>query len=396
VVSKTSPQLFQPARWLVTGGCGFIGCNLIKRLISEGAAHIRILDNLSVGTRSDLSRVCTFTESCVEELHNVPPSSILTPHFSPVHLLVGDIRDPDTCLAAAHGTDIIVHLAANTGVAPSVENPRMDMEINVIGTLNMLEAARQSSVKRFIFASSGAPVGECEPPIHEELAPHPVSPYGASKLAGEGYCSAYYRTFSIETVSLRFGNVYGPLSSHKSSIVAKFIRQALAGEVCEIYGDGNQTRDFIYIDDLVEAIIKVAVALSLSLRSVGDNHENDHGFSPLGSYQLTRKEIGDRAFSARPSSFSARPSSMSLGKVAGELFQVATNNEHTVNEVAAMLFTELKQHGTDMRIAHGHPRLGDVKRNFSDIRKARRLLNWSAQTHIEKGLRQTVEWFLSL
>ena len=109
-------------------------------------------------------------------------------------------------------------------------------------------------MKRFVFASSGAPVGEVKLPIHEELAPHPVSPYGASKLAGEGYCSAYYRTYGLETVALRFGNVYGPGSTHKGSVVAKFIRQALAGETLEIYGDGTQTRDFIYVDDLIKAI----------------------------------------------------------------------------------------------------------------------------------------------
>ena len=114
-----------------------------------------------------------------------------------------------------------MHLAANSGVAPSVENPLYDMDVNVRGTFNMLEAARKNSVKRFIFASSGAPLGEVEPPIHEEIAPKPVSPYGASKLAGEAYCSAYYRTFGLKTISLRFGNVYGPRSKHKSRILSR-------------------------------------------------------------------------------------------------------------------------------------------------------------------------------
>ena len=130
----------------------------------------------------------------------------------------------------------------------------------------MLEAARKNSVKRFVFASSGAPVGECNPPIHEELPCHPVSPYGASKLAGEGYCSAYYRTFGVETVALRFGNVYGPGSGHKNSVIAKFIKQAMNGEPLEIYGDGKQTRDFIYIDDLIEAI-----RLSATVERIGGN-----------------------------------------------------------------------------------------------------------------------------
>ena len=139
---------------------------------------------------------------------------------------------------------------------------------------------------------------EVEPPIHEKLAPKPVSPNGASKLAGEGYCSAYYRTFGVKTVALRFGNVYGPGSTHKSSVVAKFIKQAIGGEQCEIYGDGSQTRDFIYIDDLTEAILKAAM------------------------YQ---KEPG-------------QPGNLLPW---GEVFQIATNKEHTVNEVARMLQTML-------------------------------------------------------
>ena len=130
----------------------------------------------------------------------------------------------------------------------------LDCTTNVFGTLNYLEACRHNAVPRFVFASSGAPIGECKPPIHEELAAHPVSPYGASKLAGEAYCSAYARSFGIETVALRFGNCYGPLSNHKSSVVAKFVRDACRPCV-EIYGDGHQTRDFIFVEDIVEAIM---------------------------------------------------------------------------------------------------------------------------------------------
>lgn len=339
-------SLLTSHRWLITGGAGFIGCNLIKRLVAEGVPYIRVLDNLSVGSREGLRRVCAFTEKEV--------SSLLTPDSSLVDLVVADIRDPSACLHAVKGVDVIVHLAANTGVAPSVENPRVDMETNVIGTLNMLEAARVNGAKRFIFASSGAPVGECEPPIHEELVPHPVSPYGASKLAGEGYCSAYYRTFGVNTVCLRFGNVYGPLSSHKSSVVAKFIRQALAGEICEIYGDGNQTRDFIYVDDLVDAIVKVAHS------------------GPAESYQ------------------SGVPDS-----VAGQIFQIATNKEHTVNEVIEILRRQLHNStGLVLQASNMSPRVGDVRRNFSDTSKARRFLNWGAMVRLDQGIARTLDWFL--
>jgi len=325
--------------WLITGGCGFIGTALIKTLIQDGQAAIRVLDNLSVGSREDLKRVCDFKEISIEALSS--DSNDLS--SDKVELVVGDIRNCETCLLCAKDTDVIVHLAANTGVAPSVEDPKADMMVNVIGTFNVLEAAKRNSVGRFVFASSGAPAGEIEPPIHEEIAPRPVSPYGASKLAGEGYCSAYYRTFGIKTVVLRFGNVYGSGSSHKSSVVAKFIRQGLKGETCEIYGDGNQTRDFIYIDDLVDAILKAALF--------------DKG---------------------------------------GEIFQIATSKEHTVNEVAEILKEELGQKGAILRIEHSSPRKGDVRRNFSDTAKARKYLGWQAEVNLREGIRRTVDWFSSV
>jgi UDP-glucose 4-epimerase len=335
-----------PDKWLITGGCGFIGTALIKNFFRDDHYRIRVLDNLSVGSREDLSRVCNFKEISINNLSSdyTGLSSVNIPLSSEtVQLLVGDIRDPETCLMSARDIDVIVHLAANTGVLPSVENPRADMEANVIGTLNVLEAARQMSVKRFVFASSGAPAGEVEPPIHEEIAPHPVSPYGASKLAGEGYCSAYYRTFGIKTVVLRFGNVYGSGSSHKSSVVAKFIRQGLKGETCEIYGDGEQTRDFIYVDDLVDAILKAALF--------------DSG---------------------------------------GEIFQIATSKEHTVNEVAKILKEELGQKGAAVHLVHSSPRKGDVRRNFSDTAKARKFLGWQAEVDLREGIKRTVDWFMDV
>jgi len=205
-------------KWLITGGCGFIGRNLIARLLSEEGNDIRVVDNLSVGTADDLRTVGEFNlVKLTEDSMDVPNG---------LELLVSDIKDSVSARKACHGIDIIVHLAANTGVGPSVEDPMADCEANVIGTLNYLEAARLNDVKRFVFASSGAPAGEVEPPIHEEIVPKPVSPYGASKLAGEGYCSSYFRCFGIETVALRFGNVYGPRSAHKSSVVAKFVDTA--------------------------------------------------------------------------------------------------------------------------------------------------------------------------
>ena len=319
--------------WLITGGCGFIGTALIKSLMEEGGHGVRVVDNLAVGTRDDLASVCEFTEG--------PGEGPIAPG---VELVVGDILDEDLALRAAEGADAIVHLAANTGVMPSVEDPRADCRTNVFGTLNFLEAARHAGVERFVLASSGGTViGEAEPPIHEEMAPHPVAPYGASKLAGEGYCSAYFQTFDIQTVALRFGNVYGPLSGHKNSVVARFIKRASQGEVLEIYGDGTQTRDYIFIEDLIRAI-----KLSATVEGVG-----------------------------------------------GETFQIATNAETTVREIADRLIPALAAAGIkDVEVRNTDARRGEVRRNFADTSKAKRMLGWQAQTNLDEGLRRTVEWFM--
>ena len=321
--------------WLITGGCGFLGTSLIKRLIVEGGHAIRVIDNLSVGSKADLQEACNFHEIDIASIGGVPDC---------VELIVGDILDEELAINVTKGMDIIVHLAANTGVGPSVEDPRSDCYANVIGTFNYLEAARKNQVGRFIFASSGAPAGEVEPPIHEELPPHPVSPYGASKLAGEGYCSAYNKTFGIDTVSLRFGNVYGPGSKHKSSVVAKFIRHALDGEMLEIYGDGAQTRDFIFIDDLINAVM---------LAAARDN-------------------------------------------VGGEVFQIASSKETTVCEITELIIRVLGDNGiTGIKVENSEIRLGDVRRNFSDTRKAKERLGWIPKMSQEEGMARTVAYFLN-
>ncbi len=323
--------------WLVTGGCGFIGVALIRSLVEEGGHAVRVVDNLSVGEREDLARVCEFVETSPADIGAVRSGS-------PVELVVGDILDEGLALGAARGADVIVHLAANTGVMPSIEDPRADCMSNVVGTLNYLEAARHNGVKRFVFASSGGTtIGEAEPPIHEEMVPHPVSPYGASKLAGEGYCSAYYRTFGVETVALRFGNVYGPLSGHKNSVVARFIKRAQGGEVLEIYGDGTQTRDFIYVGDLIRA-----VRLSATVEGVG-----------------------------------------------GEIFQIATSAETTVQELTDRLLPALAAAGiNDVEVRYTAARRGEVRRNYADTTKAERMLGWRAEVGLDEGLRRTVDWFM--
>lgn len=324
--------------FLITGGCGFIGTNFIKLLLKNGGHRIRVIDNLTVGSPGDLKQICNVDE--VSDLEN-----LATPTQEAVQLVVGNIMDKEVLGYAASGMDVMVHLAANTGVQPSVENPEQDCMTNVLGTLFCLEAARKHNFKRFVFSSSGAPVGECEPPIHEEKVPHPISPYGASKLSGEGYCSAFFHSFKLETVVLRFSNVYGPGSVHKASVIAKFINRALAGETLEIFGDGTQTRDFIYVEDLVKAIYLAS----------------------------TQNNIG------------------------GEIFQIATSRETSISEIVKLLQSLLRnREERDLQIENTTVRTGDVRRNFSDASKARNVLGWEAETSLDKGLRNTFDYFKSI
>lgn len=258
----------------------------------------------------------------------------------------------------------------------------LDCEVNIIGTLNMLEACRINTVDKFVFASSGAPLGEVEPPIHEEKVPRPVSPYGASKLAGEAYCNAYYKTFGIKTVVLRFGNVYGPGSSRKNSVVAKFIKQAMQGETLEIYGDGKQTRDFIYVEDLCNAI-------HLSLNALCMNPD----FHPVKSLpRETRKCFTGAEDHLTGASLLTSPSSPK--KIAGEIFQIATFKETMVDEVASKIkILANNETGKQVNIIYSTKRLGDVQRNFSDISKARNHLNFQPMFDLDKGLFTTWEYY---
>jgi UDP-glucose 4-epimerase len=321
-------------RWLITGGCGFIGCNLVRHLLAEGGHAIRVLDNFEAGGPERLAALAP--------VHEVPADRLDGPGPGGIELVVGDIRQSEVVQRSAHGRDIVVHLAANTGVAPSVADPHHDCLVNVVGTLNCLETARHAAVRRFVFASSSAPLGAVEPPVHEGKAPRPASPYGASKLAGEGYCSAYWRSFGLETVALRFGNVYGPGSDRKSSVVAAFIRRALAGEPLEVFGDGSQTRDFIFVDDLVGAILKAA-------RVPG---------------------------------------------IGGEVFQIATARETTVGEIVALVLDLLARAGLPpVAVRHLGPRTGDARRSYADVSKAERMLGWRATTPLDEGMFRVLQWF---
>jgi UDP-glucose 4-epimerase len=296
---------------LVTGGAGFIGANLLRWLPDAGH-HVRVLDNFSTGRPEYLIDLS-------------------------LELIKGDILDAEVVSRVVAGVDGVVHLAAQTGVPSSLKNPRHDCEVNVIGTLNLLEACRQAGVNRFVFASSNAPLGRQAPPATEDKAPLPVSPYGASKLAGEGYCLAYHGAWGLGTVVLRFANIYGPYSAHKGSVVAKFFKDILTTGQITIEGDGQQTRDFIYVGDLCRAIL-------LALDS----------------------------------------------NVSGEVFQIATGVETRIAALAEMV-QEVASSSVDVR--HGPARQGDIRQNYSAISKVREWLGWEPQVGLEAGLRETWVWF---
>src|SRR5690349_5701465 len=209
-------------RVLITGGAGFVGTNLVAHLAGTGGYNIVVLDNESLGSARHLAG------------------------FG-VEFVKADILDEAALDRSLRNIDIVVHLAADTRVVDSITEPTHNFRTNVIGTFTLLQRARAAGVKRFVSASTGGAIlGEAPAPIHEDLPARPTSPYGASKLAAEGYCSAFREAYGLSTVSLRFSNIYGERSFHKGSVVAHFFKSILKGEDLVIYGDGSQVRDYLY------------------------------------------------------------------------------------------------------------------------------------------------------
>lgn len=327
-------------KFLVTGGLGFVGSRFIElaRAEFDGAEFI-IFDNFSVGKLSNLSSFINAPN------HDGIKLNAKVAISNDVSVIKGDIRNVQDIEQIEGGIDVIIHLAGNTGVQPSIDDPLLDLHANVIGTFNILNFAKaQSKPPRVIFSSSNAPLGEAKQPVNEESTVAPLSPYGASKLAAEGYLSAYHASFGVPTIALRFGNLYGVGSTHKSSVVAKFIKHALNGEDLPIYGDGSQSRDFLYLDDLVKAIMRASVA--------------------------------DGVF--------------------GEIFQISTGRETTVLELVEKLSVVLKkQDVTIPKLEFTPKRIGDMAKNYSDISKAKRMLSWEPIETLQTGLEKTVNWFLT-
>jgi UDP-glucose 4-epimerase len=301
---------------LITGGAGFIGANLAHRLAGRGD-RVRILDDLSIGQTAYLAGV---------------------DH----ELVEASLSDGGALRRAVAGVDAVVHLAARAGIPDSVADPIGTFEVNVARLLDVLDAARLAGARRFVFASSNAAAGDHEPPADELDLPHPVSPYGASKLAGEAYCQAYAATYGLEACALRFSNAYGPYSLHKRSVVAAWLRAAMSGEPIAVHGDGEQTRDFVFVDDLADAVRAVLDA----------------------------------------------PAAV----VAGELFQAGTGVETTVNRLAAAVEAAVDR---PLEIRHLPARVGDVRRNVSRVDKAADRLGYRAVVPLADGIARTAAWFRS-
>lgn len=304
------------ANILVTGGCGFIGANLVAMLRRQEGHNVTICDNLSRGSLGFLDDVDAY------EFINI------------------DIRDKEGMRNAVKGKDAIIHLAAYGSVVESVVSPEENFSINVEGTFNVLDSARSAGIKQVIFSSTGgALVGNATPPVNECSVPRPISPYGASKLAGEGYCCAFANAYDMSITALRFANVIGPISWHKKGAVTAFFKAIMEGVPIHIYGDGSATRDFLYVEDLCQGIIA--------------------------------------ALNARKPNFN--------------VYHLASGRELSIKELANIT---CKVASVSNYPIHFDPkRKGEVERNFADYSLAKQDLKFNPSVSIEDAITHTWKWF---
>lgn len=306
-------------RFLITGGAGFIGSNIAAHLVEKGD-QVRILDNFSSGRR--------------DNIEGLPDS---------VEVIEGDVRDYWTVAKAVDGVDYVLHQAALPSVPRSVKNPLTTNAVNIDGTLNVLEAAKNAGVKKLVYASSSSVYGESEElPKREEMSLSPLSPYAVTKITCEYYCRVYWELYQFPTVSLRYFNIFGPHqdpASEYAAVVPKFITALLEGRSPTVYGDGQQSRDFTYIDNCVEANILAAT--------------ND--------------------------------------QIVGTHFNVAAAGQFTLNELLDKLRTII---GVEIKAEYDPPRQGDIRHSFATIDKLVKF-GYRPAVGFEEGLRKTVEFFRS-
>ena len=254
-------------------------------------------------------------------------------------LVIGDVRDTEALTAACRGCDVVFHLAAGAGVVQSITDPLDNFDVNARGTVSALWAAHRAEVPRLVFSSSNAPLGAGAYPAVETKPIAPLSPYGASKAVGEAYCSAFHGAYGMDAVAVRFSNAYGPRSAHKGNVIPVFIRRILAGDELIVYGDGTQTRDFVYVTDLADGLLRAAETPGIG----------------------------------------------------GQVFQLASGVETSLNDLVALL-GEVSER--ELRVRHEEPRAGEIERNYSLIDKARDQLRYTPAVTLSEGVRATWEWFL--
>jgi UDP-glucose 4-epimerase len=308
------------ALYLVTGGAGFIGSHLVERLLAQGE-KVRILDNLDTGKKDNLAG-----------------------SYKKIDFCKGDIRDGNTVKKALKGVDYVLHIAAQRSVPRSVDDPLATNEINVHGTLNLLWWAKELGVRRLVYASSSSVYGDSQDmPLKESHTPSPVSPYAISKLVGEYYCEAFYKLYGLETVSLRYFNVFGPRQdpySQYANVVPIFIKAGLEDRQIEVHWDGLQSRDFTYIEDTANATLLAATA----------------------------------------------------PKAVGRAFNVGCGREYSILDLLRRIEKII---GKPIKYVHTEARKGDVRRTLADISLAEELLGYKVTVGFEEGLVRTAEWFKS-
>ena len=307
------------AHYLVTGGCGFVGSHLVEALVQKGE-RVRVFDNCSTGKAKNIAHV-----------------------KDQIEFVDGDLRELDAVHQAVAGVDYVFHQGARPSVARSVADPILSNNVNINGTLNLLVASRDAGVKRVVYAASSSAYGNIPTlPRSETLSPEPASPYAITKYVGECYCRVFTQVFGLETVALRYFNIFGPRqdpTSQYSAVIPKFIHAYLQGSSPAIEGDGEQSRDFTYIANAVHANL-------LACHAEG---------------------------------------------IAGEVFNIGCGQQTSINRLASLIGEMME---TEAEPIYTSSRPGDVRHSRADIRKAQQLLGYEPEVELKVGLRQTIDWFL--
>lgn len=306
------------SRCLVTGGAGFIGSHVTRGALARGY-RVRVLDDFSTGHRRNLADVA-----------------------GEIELVEGDIRDLDAMRRAVDGCDVIFHLAALGSVPRSVDDPARTHDVNITGSLNVLLAARDARVRRVVYSASSSAYGDTPTlPKREDMLPHPLSPYAVSKLAVEHYCQAFYNCYGLQSVSLRYFNVFGPRQDPNSTyaaVIPAFVSHVVRGRRPTIYGDGEQSRDFCYVDNVVNANLLGAEA------------------------QETRAEV----------------------------MNIACGERISLNEIMQLVNRSL---GTSIQAEHKPPRAGDVRHSLADLTVAKRVIGYEPTVMFAEGLQRAIAWY---